>query len=616
MAHPTTGLWRLNNPFSMDMMTDLIPADWAPFVALGLLLVLLAAFIWEKYPPEVTAAGAAALFIVLGLVPVDQVMTVFSNSAPITIGAMFVLSGALVRTGLLEALSNRIVRAAANRPLVAGVAFVLATMLASAFVNNTPVVLVLIPVVIRLARSLDVAETRLLIPLSYVAILGGTLTLIGTSTNILISGVATDQGLEPFGIFEIFPVGLIAIAAGVGTLAVLGPLLLPARRGGMDNAAKRDAVYLTEVRVTDDFAGLGKPIGEIADFAHAGVQITGVRQGGVLRRSQLSDHIVTPGDEIVLRATMSELLTLHTMSGLITGYRRGAAPTNVTEGDLVIAEAMVTAGRRGGSQTLDQMSIGYRHGMRVLGAYRHGHQVGPDLRSARLRAADSLLLEGTQGAFDQLSSAGDMMTVTLSSGRAYRRARAPIALLALLAVVALAAFDVAPIAVLALVAVAAILILRCIDSDEAWGAIDAQILVLIFAMLIVGVGLQETGAVQLIVDTLAPVLNGLPPILLLAALYAVTSILTEMVTNSAVAVILTPIAVGLAAQAGIDPRPLVVAVMFGASASFATPIGYQTNTLVYGAGDYRFADFLKIGVPMNLIVGAASVLAIPLFFPF
>ena len=600
----------------MEIMTNFISAGAAPLVALGLLLLLLAAFIWEKYPPEVSAAGAAALFIVLGLVPLDQVMGVFSNAAPITIGAMFVLSGALVRTGLLEALSNRIVQLAGARPWIAGLAFVVATMVASAFVNNTPVVLVLIPVVIRLARSLGIAETRLLIPLSYVAILGGTLTLIGTSTNILISGVATEQGLDPFGIFEIAPVGLISIVAGLAALAVLGPLLLPARAGSMDNAAKRDAVYLTEVRVTEEYGSLNKPLSDVADFSHAGVQVTGVRQGGIVRRDGLPDHEVKAGDEIVLRATMSELLTLHTMKGLVTGYRRGAAPAAAADGDLVIAEAMVTAGRRGGSQTLDQMSIGYRHGMRVLGAYRHGHQVGPDLRNARLRPADSLLLEGSQGAFDQLSSAGDMMTVTLSSGRAYRRARAPLALLALLAVVALAALNVAPIAVLSLVAVATILILRCIDSEEAWGAIDAQILVLIFAMLIVGVGLQETGAVQLIVDTLAPLLDGLPPILLLAALYAVTSTLTEMVTNSAVAVILTPIAVGLAAQAGIDPRPLVVGVMFGASASFATPIGYQTNTLVYGAGDYRFADFLRIGVPMNLIVGAASVLAIPLFFPF
>ena len=182
-------------------------------------------------------------------------------------------------------------------------------------------------------------------------------------------------------------------------------------------------------------------------------------------------------------------------------------------------------------------------------------------------------------------------------------------------VVGLAAFEVAPIALLALGAVAAILLCRCIDNDEAWGSINAGIIVLLLAMLIIGIGLEETGTVALIVETLAPWLEELPPIVLLAALYALTSILTETVTNNAVAVVVTPIAVALGQQTGIDPRPLVVAVMMGASASFATPVGYQTNTLVYGAGDYRFADFLRIGVPMNLIVGAAAVLVITLVFP-
>ena len=182
-------------------------------------------------------------------------------------------------------------------------------------------------------------------------------------------------------------------------------------------------------------------------------------------------------------------------------------------------------------------------------------------------------------------------------------------------IVLLAALDVMPIGILALVAVAAILVLRCIDNDEAWGSIDASILVLIFSMLIIGAGLENTGAVELLVGALTPWLEGLPPILMLVAIYAVGSILTEVVTNNAVAVIFTPIVVALAGQLGVDPRPFVVAVMFSASASFATPIGYQTNTLVYGAGNYRFADFLKVGIPMNIIVGATAVLVIPIFFP-
>ena len=204
----------------------------------------------------------------------------------------------------------------------------------------------------------------------------------------------------------------------------------------------------------------------------------------------------------------------------------------------------------------------------------------------------------------------------MAGGRPFRRGKAPLALAALFAVVALAAIGVADISLVSLVAVAFILILRCIDNDEAWSSIDAGVLVLIFSMLVVGAGLQHSGAIALIVGAIAPPLADMPPIIALAAVYLLASTLTEAVTNSAVAVVVTPLAIGLADQIGVDPRPFVVAVMFGASASFATPIGYQTNTLVYGAGNYKFTDFIKIGLPMNIIVGAAAVLTIPVFFPF
>ncbi|WP_333685268.1 SLC13 family permease, partial [Pontibaca methylaminivorans] len=231
------------------------------------------------------------------------------------------------------------------------------------------------------------------------------------------------------------------------------------------------------------------------------------------------------------------------------------------------------------------------------------------------RPADKLLLEGPAEGFRVLAEAGDVASITEPAGRAYRRRQAPIAIIALLGIIVLASLNVMPISILSLIAVAAILVLRCIDNDEAWAAIDGSILVLIFSMLIVGAGLQQSGAITMIADVLAPVLSGLPPFLVLLTVFYTASFLTEIVTNNAVAVVFTPITIALAAELGIDPRPLAVTVMIAASASFATPIGYQTNTLVYGAGNYRFADFIKIGIPMNLTVGLSTSLAISMFFP-
>ncbi len=592
----------------------LISPEMQPYVALALLAALFVAFLVERFPPDVTAAGAAALFVLLGLTPHDQVLEVFANPAPITIAAMFVISGALVRTGLLDALAALVIARAESRPALALMAFLGATVLASGVVNNTPVVLILIPVMIRLARSLGLPETKLLIPLSYAAILGGTLTLIGSSSNLLVAGVAGDLGLEGFGIFEIAPVGLAVAVGGGVAMALLGPWLLPDRRSRGDAGDAEETVFLSEFRVLEDYPKIGQPLAEVADLTRPGIRITALRQGGKLIRGDLDDHVLTAGDVLVALATTSEILTLRDLPGIAVGLRRGVAARN-GEDELLVAEAMVTPTHGSTHDTVAQLSVGYRYGLRVLGAYRQGHVAGPDLGSARLRPADKLLLEGTSEGFDRLAQGGELVSISRASGRAYRRRRAPLALLGLVLVVGLAALDVAPIAILALLAVAGILLCRCIDNDEAWGSIDAGILVLIFSMLIVGQGLQETGTVAFVVAWAAPWLEGLPPIALLAALYALTSILTETVTNNAVAVVVTPIAVALAQETGIDPRPLVVGVMMGASASFATPVGYQTNTLVYGAGDYRFSDFLKIGLPMNIIVGVVAVLVIPLVFP-
>lgn len=582
-------------------------------LVLALLLIAVTLFVTEKFPVDFVAVTVLGALLVLGLVTPEEGISGFSNPATITVGAMFVLSGGLQKTGALDALGRAMLRFGSNRTvLLALIMLVIGAV--SAFINNTAAVAVLLPMVLTIGRRREIAPSRLLIPLSYASQFGGVCTLIGTSTNLLVSSISAREGRGAFSMFEFAPLGLIMFGAGALYLLCFGRWVLPKRRAAQLTETYQLGDYLIELRLQENSPLIGKVIAGSPVWGSGATLIEIVRDKEKLWRPLYEPLRV--GDVLLVRGKLDDLMELRDSAGLIIEPRFKLEDELLRTDDIALVETLVAPRSHLIDRTLADLNFTRRYNALVLAIQRRGQNLREKLKDIPLRFGDALLLQAPQSEIARLRSGDELIVLAEVEETGLRRRRAPLALAIIAIVVGLAAFNVLPILVTALLGCVAMVITRCISLEEAYAAIDWKIIFLLAGILPLGLAMEKTGAAQLIAMHTLSVVGSLGPVAMLAALYFLTAALTEAMSNNAAAVLLAPIALSTAANLGVDARPFLIAVCFAASTSFATPVGYQTNTMVYNAGGYRFIDFMRAGIPLNLMFWALAVYFIPKFWPF
>jgi di/tricarboxylate transporter len=573
----------------------LFATEWLPYDLVALLLILVLGLSGVLTPSEALAG--------------------FANPAVVTVGAMFILAAGVLRTGALAFVERRIAEVAGSYT-----ALLLLTMLlvgaASAFVNSTPVVVVFLPVLLGIANERGLLPSRLLMPISYAAILGGTCTLIGTSTNILVSELVAELGAPPIQIFELTPAGLIFAAIGLVYVLIAGPRLLPrvatvTSTLGLDQ--KRH--YVSEIRVGADSDLVGKPLRKTIAERFPRLQILDIVRGGVSLWTVPPPVLIQVGDCLVVRGDLNTLLEVHQDERveLLPGLPRKSLKFNLRE--MMLAELVLTPNSQFLGQTLAEAQFQRRYQLYVMGIMRHGRHIQRDVIHQPLMLGDILLVFGEFAALAAVQGSRDFLRMDGVHEAYVNTAKAPITLAVILAVVVCLTFRLLPLPLVAIAAAVGLILTNCISLADAYRAIQGRILVLIIGTLALGLAMEKTGAGQYLAQGLVDFLGPLGPVAVISGIYFLTSLLTEVMSNNASAVLLIPIALGTAEAMGLASRPFIMAVLFGASASFATPIGYKTNTLVYAPGGYRYRDFIRMGVPLKLLLWAVATWLIPRLWP-
>lgn len=581
---------------------------------IGLLAATLALFVWNRIRFDLIAMGALLAAVLLGLVKADDAFSGFGNPAVITVAAVLVIGRALALSGAVDRMVAILSRVAGGQFAQMAVLCGFGALI-SAFMNNVGALALVLPVAIQGARRTGYSPSAILMPLSFATLLGGTITLIGTPPNLLISAFREKAVGEPFHLFDFAPVGLALTVAGLAYMLVLGWRLIPATRRGRQ--AEEDSFeisrYATEVEITEKSKMAGRSVMAFEEAHKGRIVVLGIVRGdhrvaGLIRLEQLE-----PGDLLMVQAETQALEQALASGDVVLAAEH--PPETGGLGDLVTAEAVVPANAWIRGMSPAALSLRRRHGVNLLAVSRHGHPVKRRLRDLEIEAGDVLLLQGDPDTLpDTLQALG---CLPLAQRRLTLRSRnlwLPLGLF--IAAIAATATGAVSATIAFALAVMGMLAVRAIPLRDLYTSIDWPVIVLLGAMIPVGGALETTGTAQLLADGIAAMAQDLPPHLVLAMALAATMAVTPMLNNAATVVIMAPIVIGIAQQLGLSPDPFLIAVAIGASCDFLTPFGHQNNTLIMGPGGYEVSDFWRVGLPLDLVIITVSVLLIPIVWPF
>jgi len=585
----------------------------------GLLAVVVGLLVSERLRPDLVAMLTLAALAALRLLPVDRALSGFSNPATVTVACMFVLSAGLQSSGFVRVLGDRLLRHGPTGEV--GVLVLLAVVLAplSAFINNTAAVAVFLPVVMRVCEGNRLSPSRLMMPMAFLAILGGTCTLIGTSTNILVSSLAAERGLPPMGMFEFSHLGLIFLAVGSVYLVFVGRHLLP-RRVEPARLTERHNLnrYLSELVVLEGSPLVGTTLREARLGEQLDLEVLAIARKGEQELETLpsQDLRLKAGHTLLVKAPAEVIARLRTHAGVAIRATLHPDHDHLGSVDTATVEAVVGANSSLDGRTLKGVNFRRQYAATVLAIRRQGEEIREKIGRVRLRVGDELLILAPRHALEQLREQPDFIVLQEVESGQLNPTRAALAGAIVAGVVVLAAFGVYPVVAAAVIGAVLMVLTGCVSARTVYRSINWQVIFLLAGVIPLGLALESSGAAQRMVDGVLWAVGDLGPRGVLVAFVALTYVLTGIMSNNATAALMVPLAIASAQSLGVDPRPFLIAVMFSASAAFWTPFGYQTNLLVYGPGGYRFSDYFRVGGPLNLVYLGLSSLLIPILFPF